>query len=145
MSVFLLRLKADNGEITKFVKEGLLSEYEVIHIILTPTAGAADIPSILSGNAPPDHAANLGSQNYANPPVAVVTGGGYDDEAFNSMKDACRNVKAVPWVRPDKSKLKAMPPLGDEAFGKHTAECVKATLNQLGVGIEKNEDGVYLF
>lgn len=83
---------------------------------------------------------NVGSGNYSNIPVAVVTGGGYDDESFDLMRSACKNTKIVPWLRPDKSKLKDSPPLDDiEAFGKNTAVRVRETLQELGLG--KGEEG----
>ncbi|KAF2175891.1 hypothetical protein K469DRAFT_609185, partial [Zopfia rhizophila CBS 207.26] len=45
--------------------------------------------------------------------VAVATGGGFDDEAFNQLRDSCKDVqgvRAVPWLRPDMGKFKDMPP-----------------------------------
>ena len=105
-----------------------------IHFILTPSAGAAEIPALLQGKAPPassDHADdNIGSNNYSKTAVAVVTGGGYEDDDVEMMRDACRveGCKAVPWLRPDLSK--PTPPLGPE-YGRHMVARVKACLAAL--------------
>lgn len=87
--------------------------------------------------------------NYSKPPLAVATGGGFDDEAFNLMRDPSKDIKAVPWLRPDMSKAKDGPPLTEmEAFGKHVAERVKHKLNELEVGGEPKDEWrneVYFF
>jgi len=74
----------------------------VIHVILTPEAGAAEIPLLLDGKSLPK-SENVGSQNYSKKPIAVITGGGYDDAKFKIMKDACEGKGSVPWLRPDMS------------------------------------------
>ena len=48
----------------------------VIHIILTPAAGIADLPFLMDGKAPPPgETENLGSRNYELKARALVTGG----------------------------------------------------------------------
>lgn len=77
----------------------LLTPLPVIHIITTPQAGAAEIPLLLAGKTPAAFE-NFGSGNYSKRPVAVATGGGYDEEGFKLMRGACNsdpNAKIVPW------------------------------------------------
>ncbi|KAH8599402.1 hypothetical protein B0O99DRAFT_738272 [Bisporella sp. PMI_857] len=74
------------------VIELLKPEHEVVYFILTSAAGQTDIP-VCSG-----------------PPVAVVLGGGYDDEGTELMRASCD--VDVPWFRLD-TNLPA-PPLGPE-------------------------------
>jgi hypothetical protein len=117
-------------------------------VVTDAQTGSSEIPSLLSGKniAGMD---NMGSKNYSQPPVAVATGGGFDDEQFNLMRNACKGIKVVPWLRPDMSKAKDGPSLSDmRAFGKHTAERVKRKLTELGVSGEAKEEWkteVYLF
>lgn len=123
--------------------------FTVVHVITNPEVGAKEIPLLLSGKTV-DSTDNVGSGNYSKIPLAVATGGGYDDDAFNLMREASNGTKVVPWLRPDKSKLKDGPPLDDiEAFGKNTAVRVKKTLDDLGVGKGEEKDEwkteVYLF
>ncbi|CAO2649429.1 Nn.00g068140.m01.CDS01 [Neocucurbitaria sp. VM-36] len=136
-----------NPNIAKKVREGLLPEYDVIHIILSLEAGLSDIPLLLSGKTPKDTAGNLGSQNYDERPVAVAVGGGFNDEMFDQMKDAAKEVQSAVWVRADLSKVAAMPALSDvEAFGAATAVRVKKSLDELSVGKEGGKtEGVFYF
>jgi hypothetical protein len=130
--------------------------YLVIHICLTPSSGAQDLPHILSTppRNPPSSSSNLGSRNYASRPFAVAVGGGFDDAAFAEIRGACKDVeKGVAWVRADTSKWSSMPSLSDhEGFGAAMAARVKKTLMEMGVGRGEGEgkeakrmDGVYLF
>lgn len=103
----------------------------VIHIILTSSAGASEIPPILQGRAPPSSSEeNLGSRNYSKLPVAVITGGGYDDVMFKEMYDAARGKgKHVLWLRPDIT-VQGAPPLGP-AYAIYIVGRVKACLGKL--------------
>lgn len=151
-------------QIASSVKKGLEPEYEgvllsilssprssnlasVIHIILSPAAGVSDIPAILQGQSPSSTEENIGTQNYSNLPIAVVTGGGYDDRLFKEMYDAAKGKgKAVHWLRPDLSVQ--TPPLGPD-YGKHMVGRVKACLERLEgegkLGEEKGEGEVVMF
>lgn len=117
-----------------------------IHIIASVDAGVRDIPLLLSGSKPVDTSSNLGSRNYETRPVAVVVGGGFSDEAFATMKDACGDMKAV-WLRPDLADESQMPPpLSEpERFGAVTAVKVKKCLKEIAVGEGGKEEGVILF
>lgn len=117
----------------------------VIHIILSPEAGATDIPLLLSGKTPPETSNNHGSQNYARTPVAIVVGGGFDDDAFNQMKEACKDVKGTVWVRAE--KVEGAPPLSDaKGFGEMVAGRVKEKLGELKVGQDGGTtEGIFWF
>jgi hypothetical protein len=122
----------------------------VIHINLTPEQGIKDLPQVLSAKAPVDSLSNLGSQTYTNRPFAIAVGGGFNDQAFQEIKSACKDVEqGIAWIRADTTQLTSMPSLNDhEAFGAAMAKRVKSALNELG--LEKGEEesrkeGVYLF
>ncbi|KAF2128402.1 hypothetical protein P153DRAFT_367553 [Dothidotthia symphoricarpi CBS 119687] len=136
-----------NPKIAARVRQTLLPEYDVIHIILTPEAGAKDIPLLLSGKTPPETSSNHGSQNYTQPPIAVAVGGGFDNDTFNQMKDACKDIKETVWVRSQLNVEGGMPPLSDtEAFGARIGERIKAKFGELGVGTEEGtKEGLFWF
>jgi hypothetical protein len=57
-----------------------------------------EVPLILSGSSP-DKATlhtQIGSNDFNTPPYAVVTGGGYDDAAFDGLYDACAEACGSP-------------------------------------------------
>lgn len=115
----------------------------------SPASGAQDIPLLLTQppTVPPNADKNLGSQNYAKRPFAVVVGGGFDDSMFAQMKEACKNVEEVPWARADVTKAKEMPDYSDvDAFGRAVAGRIKTALDGLcesGEGVEKG--GVVMY
>jgi hypothetical protein len=105
---------------------------------------------VLSARTPPNSTSNLGSQSYSTKPFAVAVGGGFNDQAFQEIKGACKDVEqGVAWVRADTSQLSSMPSLNDhDAFGAAMAKRVKSALNKLGFADGKEEsrkEGVYLF
>lgn len=121
------------------VKAGLLPEYEseilpvssqhmtyvlilvAIHVILGSPAGVKDLPLLLSGQTPPaTDEPNLGTRDYSKKADAIITGGGYDDENFSVMKNACAGLPGkggIPWLRPDMSV--PVPPLGSVNLSHH--------------------------
>ncbi|KAF2680718.1 hypothetical protein K458DRAFT_373259 [Lentithecium fluviatile CBS 122367] len=156
MSPLPVILCGRNPNIAQIVRKHMLPEYVVTHIILILTSGVADIPLLLQGRTPPNHTTNLGSQNYNAPTVTVVTGGGFDDEDFALMKNACKTtegIRHVPWLRPDLEKprptgakahdLNKLGADAIQAFGEGTARRVKACLGKDGV--LGTEDEVILF
>ncbi|ORY14928.1 HAD-like domain-containing protein [Clohesyomyces aquaticus] len=149
MSALPVVVCGKNPAVAAAVKQSLLPGYEVIHIITSVNQGTTDIPLILTGNQPPDNADNQGTKNYINIPVAVLTGGGYDDQSFDTMKAACKDVKAVPWFRPDLSRVNEMPHFTQaEAFGKATAERCKVALKEVledGKGKAEGREGVWFY
>lgn len=65
-------------------------------------AGVSEIPLLLSGKAPQNVDDNLGSKNYSQVPVAVATGGGFNEEMVMAMKKACdetAGAEKVPWLK----------------------------------------------
>jgi hypothetical protein len=126
-----------------------LSSSPVIHIVTDAQVGVSEIPLLLAGKSIPVKEHNIGTKNYSQPPVAVVAAGPYRDEDLNLMRDACKDVKAVPWLRPNMSRADDRPPLWNEcAFGKCMAERAKRRLAELGVGGEEKEEWrnqVYMF
>jgi hypothetical protein len=114
----------------------------VTHVILSLEAGVSEIPALLRGNKPPSQQdENLGTRNYAQPPAAVITGGGYDEAMVAEMREACRGEKGVPWLRPD---MNALPPRGP-GYGAAMAQKVKACLDRLAKEEKMNDDGVYFY
>jgi hypothetical protein len=101
---------------------------------------------LLASKTPPNASSNIGSQKYGERPVAVAVGGGFNDEMFAQMKDACEGERAV-WVRLDMTRAAEMPDFNDkEAYGKVTGARVKKCLDELRVGKEGGKtDGVYYF
>lgn len=82
---------------------------EVIHLILTPVAGIAQIPSLFLGLKDGESASALGTHNHAHPPLAVICGAGYTDADFEEMRSAVRHAAdavapRVPWMRPNVSR-----------------------------------------
>jgi hypothetical protein len=73
----------------------------VIHIILSVEQGVKDLPLLLSTplQSPDNVGENFGSQNYKERPLAVGVGGGFNDEMFEEMRDACRDLdEGIVWV-----------------------------------------------
>jgi hypothetical protein len=91
---------------------------------------------------PPNSQSNLGSQNYAKRPAAVVVGGGFDDQMFKQMKDACKETMDVPWGKADVSMSGGMPNYNNvDAFGKAVARRVKTRLLELDTGGKNGVEG----
>jgi hypothetical protein len=110
-----------NPRIAIKVREGVMPEYDgmsasllsslhytspytlsVVHIITTVEQGLNDLPLLLSNpsQTPMNVDNNLGSKNHGSRPLAVAAGGGFNDEMFNKMKDACKDVEqGIVWVR----------------------------------------------
>jgi hypothetical protein len=116
-----------------------------MHIITTLPQALADLPLLLSTPSitPHDSSSNLGSQNYGPRPLAIAVGGGFNDQAFNEMREVCKDVsQGTVWVRPDISKPLNMPDISDtDAFGKEVGRRVKVKLNEVGVG--EGKEGVW--
>jgi hypothetical protein len=112
-------------------------------VILSAEAGAAEIPLLLEGGGKSLLASeNMGSRNYDRKPVAVVTGGGYDDARFKMMKDACEGKGSVSWLQPDMGY--PMPALGPQ-YGAIMIERVKKGIKELVESEKLGEDGVFIY
>ena len=94
------------------VKASLIPEYQgkllhlniplplnitVIQVIMSPEAGALEIPSILQGMTPPaSHTQNIGTGNCFESAGAVIMGGLCDENAILEPRNACE--RDVPWL-----------------------------------------------
>jgi hypothetical protein len=118
----------------------------VIHVNLSVEQAVSDIPLLLSSKTPPNSSSNIGSQNYGARPAVVAIGGGFNDEMFTEMKEACGE-ESVMWARTDITRGADMPDISDkEAYGTATGERVKKCLDELRVGKEGGKtEGVYYF
>ncbi|KAK7179065.1 uncharacterized protein CC84DRAFT_1165425 [Paraphaeosphaeria sporulosa] len=121
------------------VIEALKPEIEVIHFILTPEAGKNQIPALLKGDKNVLSDSGLGSKNYERTAEALLLGAGYSEEEIEEMREASKEVKGVPWLRPDTEK--PAPPLGPE-YGKALVARIKETMNGLAEKGEMGQDAV---
>jgi len=78
---------------------------QVIHFIMTPQAGVAQIRAILKGDKSAGADSELGSKDYSKPPVAIILGGGYTDADVELMFKASAGIRPIPWLRPGRGKL----------------------------------------
>ncbi len=115
----------------------------VIHLILSPAEGKAQIPAVLRGEAPEsDDADNLGTKNYSKAPAAVILGGAYKEADMMEMREACKNDSKVPWLRQDPNKTAS--PM-DPGYGKAIAERLKSRLMELSEGGKMDGDAIYFY
>jgi hypothetical protein len=114
----------------------------VIHFVMTPEAGAAQIPAILRGEQNVETQSRLGTHDYSKKPVAVILGAGYDDAATEVMMKASKGIQPIPWLRPDLSK--PTPPLGPE-YGKALVNRIKELIPQLEKEGKANSEEVFFY
>ncbi|KAI9147244.1 hypothetical protein HJFPF1_13280 [Paramyrothecium foliicola] len=126
----------------KGVAADLRPEYDVIHFVLTPEAGVAQIPAILKGEQSIPSDSEIGTQDYSRPPICVILGGGYTDADTEAMMTAAKGLRAVPWLRPDLTK--PAPPLGPE-YGKALVRRIKELIPQLESEKKMNEAKVVYY
>ncbi|KAK9321570.1 hypothetical protein V1517DRAFT_326022 [Lipomyces orientalis] len=127
--------------IANSVITALKPEYEVIHVILSPAQGVAQIPGLLLGKNPGE-LDNIGTRNYSQKAIALVTGAGYDDDAIAEMRGAAKGTTSVPWLRPDMNR--PAPPLGP-GYGEALVIRVKETLKQLAAEGKLQEDALVYY
>lgn len=114
----------------------------VIHFVLTPEAGAVQIPAIFRGDQSPPSDSELGSKDYSEKPVAVILGGAYTDADTEAMMKAAAGIHPVPWLRPDTSK--PAPPLGPE-YGKALTARIKVLVSELEKDGKMKEEKVFWY
>ncbi|KAH7009854.1 hypothetical protein EDB80DRAFT_713992 [Ilyonectria destructans] len=131
-------------QIGKGVIDGLKPEYEVVHFVLTPEAGAKEIPQVLQGIMPEIKSSDIGSGNLDRGVKAVVLGGAYQDEGIYAMKEAASSVANIPWVKQDITQ--PTPPLGPE-YGKAMVARVKESLGKLEASgkLGAGEGGIFWY
>ncbi|KEY66340.1 hypothetical protein S7711_02799 [Stachybotrys chartarum IBT 7711] len=120
----------------------LKPEFDVIHFVMVPSAGAVQIPRILKGESDIPSDSNLGSRDYSRPPVCVILGGGYDDAGIDEMMAAAKGLRGIPWLRPDLSK--PAPPLGPE-YGKAMVARIKKLIPELENDGQMNEAKLHYY
>ncbi|KAH8162494.1 hypothetical protein CIB48_g5742 [Xylaria polymorpha] len=128
---------------TEQIGQGVIATLKpIIHFVLTPGAGAIQIPAILKGDQSPPSDSALGSKDYSTPPVAVIIGGGYDDAGIDMIMKAAAGIRPIPWLRPDLTK--PAPPLGPE-YGKALVARIKELLVQLSKDGKMDEEKVHWY
>ncbi|GAB1311045.1 hypothetical protein MFIFM68171_01255 [Madurella fahalii] len=121
----------------------LKPEFDVIHFIMSPEAGAAQIPAIFKGEQEVETNSELGSHDYSTKPVAVIMGGGYQDAGIEAMMKASASIHPVPWLRPDLSI--PAPPFGTPDYGKALVQRIKVLLAQLEQEGKMHEEKVFWY
>ncbi|KAI1122054.1 hypothetical protein F5Y10DRAFT_254997 [Nemania abortiva] len=129
-------------KIGRGVIDTLKPEYDVIHFVQTVKAGTDQIPAILQDKQPPPPDPELGSKDYSRTPIAVILGGGYNDNDTEVMMKASEGIKPIPWLRPDSTK--SAPAIGPE-YGKALVARVKELLAQLSEDGKMNEEKVHFY
>lgn len=109
---------------------------------MSPESASTEIPIILAGQIPAENPENVGSKNYSKLPVAVVFGGGYPEDEFESVRQTCQGEANIPFLKFDPSK--PTPPLGPE-YGIYVAGRLKARLQELESQGLLGKNAVYLW
>jgi hypothetical protein len=106
------------------------------------------VPQILAGNAPEASSLHtqVASNSFDRPPVAIVVGGGYDDEAYSKLRDlsieACgaRSALGVAFFRADNALTERLfaegkgPEKRTAAYPQAITKRLKAKLTEVVVG-----------
>jgi len=139
-----LQPEYEGAAVTAYTVPNLLQlTSTVIHVALTPSVGASEIPVLLQGGTPsPIDTENVGTKNYSKPPAAVIIGAGYDDTDFAELREGCKGKSNVPWLRIDMSK--PMPPPGP-GYGEAIVERVKVCLRGLAEEGKMEGDAIYWY
>ena len=111
-------------------------------------AALEELPLILSGKPPPSSSLHtrIGSNSFDKPPVALIVGGGYDDEKFGALYDAClkacgesKKNLGVPFFRVSNEITKKLeeegkgPKIGGPGYPEAIAQRLKDRLAGLGI------------
>ncbi|KKY27168.1 hypothetical protein UCDDS831_g00915 [Diplodia seriata] len=78
-------------KMASMVKSNMLPEYDVVYAGHSLPSSLHEVPLILAGTPPPAASLHtqLGSNDFSSFPRAVVTGGGYSDDEFSDLFNAC--------------------------------------------------------
>jgi hypothetical protein len=97
-------------------------------------AAKDELPIVLKGEIPEVRSSQLGSNNWAVPPRAILIGGAFDDAAVKELRQAVVDAGAtrkIPWLHVDHSKPRPVI-VGNEAqYGDMIAKRFKDGLNRL--------------
>lgn len=72
----------------------------------------------------------------------MILGAAFDDQGVQELRDAAKDSKGVPWLRPDAGVK--MPPPGPE-YGRIMVERIKKRVRELEEGGRLGEGGVVWF
>jgi hypothetical protein len=125
------------------LKVNTLTPSLVIHNVTSSTSGAVEIPLLLQGLAPPiaeEH--NWGNMDYSKPPVAVFAGALYGDREIDEMRQGCKGLSSVPWLKMDMTVPR--PPLGP-GYAEHVVQRIKACMKKIEAEKMLEQDGVWLY
>jgi hypothetical protein len=84
---------------------------------------------------------NRGTVDYFKPPVAIFAGALYSDEDIDEMRQSCRELSSVPWLKMDMTV--PMPPLGP-GYAEHVVQRIKACMVRIESEGKLEQDGVWL-
>ena len=89
----------------------------------------------------------LGTQHFKRSPVAVLVGGGYNNEMLQAMRGACLEVSKVPWLHHDWQTHAAQggPNVIGAGYVESVIERVKTRLRELHEGGKMGMDGVHKY
>jgi hypothetical protein len=90
--------------------------------------GLQNLPLILSGSTPVNDRSFLGSKAYSRFPMAVILGGGYDDEFITRLREAVANspgTTRLPCLKADPEKTESGPIPGTEEYCKSAGSSTK--------------------
>ena len=116
------------------------------HVILSPALGKANLPPLIRGEALPQDAEQVGTQNYGSAPLAIILGRAYDENDFKALREACSSIppeKGSIWLKAD-MELEVSAPLGPK-YGEELVRRIKAKLAELRKEGKDGKDGVYLY
>jgi hypothetical protein len=98
---------------------------------------------MLQGLAPPiAEERNRGTMDYSQKPVAIFAGALYSDKEIDEMREACRGLSSVPWLKMDMTVPK--PPLGP-GYAEHVVQRIKACMRKIEAEKMLEQDGVWLY
>ncbi|PWY94554.1 hypothetical protein BO94DRAFT_609942 [Aspergillus sclerotioniger CBS 115572] len=144
-------------EVAALIRTLLLPEYNVVYAGHNLSAAEREVPLILSGSPPPPSKLHtqIGSNDFTDPPRAVITGGGYNEERFQALYQACtaakNGVPPVPFFRTDNGLTDRLAATGEgpaHASAEYPAAVtrrLKEKLREAGVGEGEGRGGCFGF
>ncbi|KAF9629178.1 hypothetical protein BFW01_g10381 [Lasiodiplodia theobromae] len=134
--------------VAALVRSHMLLEYDVVYAGHDIAAATKEVPKIISGSSPPSTSlyTQIGSNDFTVLPRAVITGGGYNEEAFQTLFQACAEACGsevalpVPFFRTDNALTDQLaaegkgPAHSSPEYPKAMTNRLKARLREVGVG-----------